>query len=113
FLLGGAGAAGASIVAAEGGTPRLRAGLVTDLHYADKPAAGTRHYRETLAKLAEAGERFQKERTDLVVELGDIGDSADSVDAGAECLRRINRGFAALPVQMLYGLRNHCVHALA
>ena len=33
----------------------LRVGLVTDLHYADKPPrGGTRHYRETLQKLKEA-----------------------------------------------------------
>ena len=33
---------------------RLRVGLVTDLHHADKPSAGTRHYRGTLGKLAES-----------------------------------------------------------
>ena len=38
--------------------PRLRFGLVTDLHYADKSPAGTRHYRETLAKLEEAATQF-------------------------------------------------------
>ena len=31
---------------------KLRVGLVTDLHYADKPPAGSRHYRETPDKLA-------------------------------------------------------------
>ena len=38
--------------------PLVRIGLLTDLHYADKPSAGTRHYRETPAKLAEAAKRF-------------------------------------------------------
>ena len=38
--------------------PALKVGLVTDLHYADKPPAGSRHYRETPDKLAEAAERL-------------------------------------------------------
>ena len=43
------------LAAAENGPgAKVRFGLVTDLHYADKPPAGTRHYRETLGKLAEA-----------------------------------------------------------
>ena len=40
--------------------PRLRVGLVTDLHYADRAPAGTRHYRETLAKLDEVASRSSK-----------------------------------------------------
>ncbi len=32
---------------------RLRVGLITDPHHADKPSVGTRHYRETPGKLAE------------------------------------------------------------
>ena len=60
------------------GTPLVRIGLVTDLHYADKEAKGTRHYRETLAKLEEAGEFFASRQPDFVVELGDLIDAADS-----------------------------------
>ncbi|MCB1076259.1 MAG: hypothetical protein KDM63_00050 [Verrucomicrobiae bacterium] len=49
--------------------PLLRAGLITDLHYADKTVRGSRHYRETLDKIAEAGTAFDKAQTDFVVEL--------------------------------------------
>jgi len=55
-------------------------GLVTDLHYADKPAAGSRHYRESLGKIVEAGEQFEKDKPDFIVELGDLIDAADSVE---------------------------------
>ncbi|MBC8116020.1 MAG: alkaline phosphatase, partial [Candidatus Saccharimonas sp.] len=41
---------------------RLRVGLITDLHHADKPSAGTRHYRETLGKLAEVATQFEKDK---------------------------------------------------
>ena len=40
-----------SSVFADDHVPTFRVGLVTDLHYANKAPAGTRHYRETLGKL--------------------------------------------------------------
>lgn len=91
---------------------RIRIGMVTDLHYADKPPGGTRHYRETLPKLAEAAEQFTKESPDFVVELGDLIDSAGSVEAEKQNVARINKEFLALPGDKHYVLGNHCVHTL-
>lgn len=91
---------------------RVRMGLVTDMHYADKPPAGSRHYRETLAKLSEAAERFGKQKPDFVVELGDFIDAADSVEVEKGYLKRIHKDFAALPGKKHYVLGNHCVHTL-
>ena len=51
LLLAAAGldsAAAPALFAQDGIKQTLRIGLVTDLHYADKPPAGSRHYRETL-----------------------------------------------------------------
>ena len=93
-------------------TPQVRIGLVTDLHYADKPPAGTRFYRESLEKFAEATKRFGEEKVDLVVELGDLIDSADSLDVEKDYLRRIAKDFTAIPGQYHYVLGNHCVSAL-
>ncbi|MCA9074032.1 MAG: metallophosphoesterase [Planctomycetaceae bacterium] len=90
----------------------LQVGLVTDLHYADKPPAGTRHYRETPEKLAAAVEQFNRSDLDFVVELGDFIDAADSVKAELAYLTRINRDFAAIHKQRLYVLGNHCVYTL-
>ncbi len=92
--------------------PRMRIGMVTDLHYADKPATGSRHYRETLAKLAEAAQQFEKDRPEVLVELGDLVDAADSVETELGYLKRINRDFAALPGKRHYVLGNHCVDTL-
>ncbi|MEX0819436.1 MAG: alkaline phosphatase [Pirellulaceae bacterium] len=100
------------LAATDEATPQLRLGLVTDLHFADKPAAGSRHYRETLAKLADAGERFKTDQPEFVVELGDLIDAADSVDAEKAYLRRIHREFAELPGKKHYVLGNHCVYSL-
>jgi len=90
----------------------VRIGLVTDLHYADKPAAGTRHYRETPAKFAEAARRFREESTDLVVELGDLIDGSGSPEVEKEYLKRIVKDFAAIPRRHRYVLGNHCVGTL-
>jgi Calcineurin-like phosphoesterase len=94
------------------GKPKLRIGLVTDLHYADKPPAGTRYYRETLAKFSEAAKRFQQEKVDCVIALGDVIDSADSLEIEKGYLRRIAKEFSGVPGEHHYVLGNHCVTAL-
>ena len=50
------------------------------VHTTTKPSTGTRHYRETLGKLAEDGLEFKKAKTKFVVELGDLIDAADTVE---------------------------------
>jgi len=90
----------------------FRVGLVTDLHYAEKQPAGTRHYRETLAKLTEAQEVFQRRKPAMVVELGDLIDSADSVQVEQRYLKRIHKEFEAIAKDRHYVLGNHCVDLL-
>ncbi|MFM8271457.1 MAG: metallophosphoesterase [Gemmata sp.] len=90
----------------------VRFGLITDLHYADKPAAGTRYYRETLDKLAEAAGRFEKERPAFVVELGDLIDAADAVETELAYLKRVDKEFSAIAKDRHYVLGNHCVDTL-
>jgi len=116
LLLAGAGVVRSSrrLAAAETGDvePKLRIGMVTDLHYADKDPAGTRYYRETLRKFAEAAEQLERDRVDFVIELGDFVDAADSVDVEKGYLRRITKEFAATPGDHHYVLGNHCVDTL-
>jgi predicted phosphodiesterase len=70
--------AGARLGAAESeGSRPLRVGLVTDLHYDDREAKGTRFYRESLAKAREAVDRLRTERVEMLAVLGDIKDMAD------------------------------------
>ena len=90
----------------------LRIGLITDLHHADKPAAGSRFYRETNKKLNSAAEEFQTSGLDFVVELGDLIDAADSVETELSYLRTINREFSKLSTDRHYVLGNHCVDTL-
>lgn len=97
---------------AEASKPALRVGLVTDLHYAEKPPAGTRHYRETLAKLDEAAGKFAKVKPDVLVELGDFIDAAASVDVERRYLKTVNARFSKICKDRHYVLGNHCVDTL-
>ena len=113
FLLGaGLGSSHvAGLFAAEADAKRrVRIGLITDMHYADKAPAGSRHYRETLGKLGEAAAQFAKDKPEFVVELGDLIDAADSVEVEKGYLKRINKDFAALPGEKYSGTSS-VVHA--
>lgn len=52
----------------------VRFGIVTDCHYADADALGTRFYRESLDKLTECVTLMNAERIDFLIELGDFKD---------------------------------------
>jgi 3',5'-cyclic AMP phosphodiesterase CpdA len=109
FLLG----LGATRLHAADDPPRrVRIGLITDLHYADKPANGTRHYRDTPAKLAEAVKQFNADRPDFVVEQGDLIDAAATVETELGYLREISRVFDTYVGPKHYVLGNHCVDML-
>ena len=90
----------------------LRVGMITDLHYADKVPAGSRYYRETLGKLAEAAQQFGRRKPAFIVELGDLIDAADSVETERRYLAMINRAFSAIGTDRHYVLGNHCVDTL-
>lgn len=92
--------------------PAVTLGLMTDMHYADKPTAGSRHYRETPQKLEEAGRFLEQERPDFLVELGDFIDAASSVDTELRYLKSINKQFSQLCPNRHYVLGNHCVDTL-
>lgn len=101
-----------SSLRAESCDANLRLAIMTDLHYADKDSAGTRHYRETLNKLAEAAGQFEKDKPSFLVELGDLIDAADSVDVERRYLKTVNEKFAAICEDRHYVLGNHCVDTL-
>lgn len=110
FLLA---ASASKLAAAADDQPRqVRVGLVTDLHYADKPTKGARHYRDTLGKLTEAVEQFRIDKPDFVVELGDFIDAADDAETELSYLRQVGRVFDSIPAAKHYVLGNHCVDML-
>jgi alkaline phosphatase len=93
-------------------TPALRIGLLTDPHYADIPAKGKRHYRESLRKVSAAVERFNEAKADFAVELGDFIDEATTVEGEIAHLKTIEAEFAKFRGPRHYVLGNHCVWTL-
>jgi predicted phosphodiesterase len=100
------------LMSAEGSKKSIRLGMVTDLHYADKPNGGSRHYRESLKKLTEAATAFEDAKLDFVVELGDLIDAAASIDQELAYLKTINKVFGSISAENHYVLGNHCVTTL-
>ncbi len=76
----------------------LRFGVVTDVHYADRPRAGTRYYRLGLSKLAAVVNLMNSEGVGFLVELGDFKDEDvnPSEEGTLAFLRSIERNLPAL-----------------
>lgn len=98
--------------AASTGIPLARIGVVTDVHYADKPPAGTRQYRDSLGKMAEAVEAWKREGVSAVVELGDLVDSAESGMEERRYLKTIVMELDRVRTPRYCALGNHCVWTL-
>jgi alkaline phosphatase len=98
--------------AAETRPARLRLGLLTDVHHADKAPSGTRHYRDSRSKVHEAVTVFRRERVDALVELGDLVDAAPDRDRELAYLAEMEAELERLACPRHYVLGNHCVWTL-
>jgi predicted phosphodiesterase len=117
-LARGIGVAGAGLLAPTGagaalepGSESFSFGLVSDVHYADAPPRGSRHYRDSLAKLQEAVRTFNQRKVAFVVELGDFVDAGPSKTEELQHLRRIDEVYQGLRARRHYVLGNHCLNA--
>ena len=109
FLLSrfGGGAAAAGKI-----DPAVRFGLFTDLHHADKPPNGTRHYREAASRLRAAVRHFKSAKADFAAELGDFIDEAGTPAGEARNLKTIEAEFRRFGGTCHHVLGNHCVWTL-
>lgn len=55
----------------------VKFGIVTDMHYAERPPHGKRYYCQSLSKAAECVDLMNEQRVDFLVELGDLKDQSD------------------------------------
>ncbi len=116
LVLGGLAAASAGtlprVLADSARPPALVFGALTDIHYADKPSAGNRHYREALDKLEAALDHLRDKQPGFIVELGDFIDKTDTVEQEIGFLRTVEQVFAKAPCDRHYVLGNHCIDTL-
>ncbi len=92
--------------------PLIRFSAITDLHYADKDTAGSRHYRDTIKKLAQARSVFETSKPDFLVCLGDLIDAAAKVETELGYLSRIVKELNTIECPKHFVLGNHCVDTL-
>ncbi len=104
--------AGASQIPSAEEPPVARLGIVTDVHYAEKPTVGTREYRASLSKLTEAVDLWRSQGVDAAIELGDLVDASPTVEREMADLRRVLEVFKPLKVPRYCVLGNHCVDTL-
>jgi len=90
----------------------LSFGLVTDIHYADVPSGGSRHYRDSLAKLGRAVETFRQRKVSFVAELGDFVDAGPGKEADLKYLAAARKVFEAFSGPRHFVLGNHCLARL-
>jgi alkaline phosphatase len=95
----------------ERGADRLSFGLVTDVHYAEAPPRGSRHYRDSLAKLQQAVRTFDRREVSFVVELGDFIDAGPAKAEELNHLRTIDEVCQRFRGPRHYVLGNHCLNA--
>ncbi|VGO22213.1 metallophosphoesterase [Pontiella sulfatireligans] len=90
-------------------TARLRFGILTDPHYADTAPKGSRHYRESVAKMAECIALMNEQRVDFIVELGDFKDQNKPVSEASslENLKAIESVFGRFKGPRYHVLGNH------
>lgn len=107
LLLGSAWLRGAAI-----DSPALNFGIVTDVHYADKPHWGNRYYRESLAKLEDGVKQFRGSNLSFLMQLGDLVDAAQDLDTERDWLQRAIGTLSTAGLRMHSVLGNHCIQTL-
>ena len=82
-------------------TPAMSIGLVADAQYADIPEAKTRFYRQSIAKLGDAVEDFNRQDLTFCVHLGDL------IDREWRSFSEISKPLASLRPPIHHLLGNH------
>ncbi len=115
----GAGALGLALGGARGARGDddivVRFGIVTDCHYAAREAQGSRHYAESLDKLAECVQCMNDMQADFLVELGDFKDqdSPPVEEKTLDYLRKVEDVFARFKGPRFHVLGNHDVDSIS
>ncbi|NAS13838.1 metallophosphoesterase family protein [Poritiphilus flavus] len=85
---------------------KVRIGIATDSHYADRDSGGTRYYRGALDKMREFVDVMNREKVDFVIHLGDFKDEDQTKDTKKTLsyLRKIELVYSGFK-----GPRYHCI----
>ena len=105
FLLAGAALLGAPVLAAD--RDAITIGLFTDAHYTDRKPRGSRHYRDSIPKLAQFVQAMNQAKPDFAIVLGDYTDQRGSVPDKVADLKHIEALYRKLERPRHYVIGNH------
>jgi len=92
--------------------PLFSFGVIADAQYGDKDTAGSRHYRESLAKLASAVDTLNQRDTAFVIQLGDLIEGvAEDPARSADELDRALAVYDRIDAPAFHVVGNHCFKA--
>lgn len=94
---------------------RQRFGLVTDIHFAHRNVHGTRYYEQSITKLSEAIDVFNRRKLDFMIELGDLKDMGDTPERGQTLsfLDEIEAKFQTFDGPVYHVLGNHDMDSIS
>ena len=94
---------------------RLRFGLVTDIHFAHRNVHGTRYYEQSITKLSEAIDVFNRRKLDFMIELGDLKDMGGIPERGQTLsfLDEIEAKFQTFDGPVYHVLGNHDMDSIS
>ena len=95
--------------------PKLRFGMITDIHFADVNSRGNRYYRESLNKLTEFIQVMKGQEIEFLIELGDFKDedSPPNENSTLKYLRKIEEEFRKGAKKTFHVLGNHDVDSIS
>jgi alkaline phosphatase len=88
-------------------------GIVTDLHYADKPKAGSRCYRDSVAKLEQCVTTLNENKLAFTIQIGDFIDKAPDRQTELGYLKTIRKTFDEYKGEKYFVLGNHDLATLS
>ena len=92
----------------KGGVFELKIGIFTDAHYSSKEVSCTRRFNnQSLRKIQEAYEYFERGLCDAVICLGDLIDTEDTVEKEIENLSLIAQVIKKSPLKTICLMGNH------
>lgn len=89
--------------------PGLTMGLFADSHYADRDPVGSRHYRDSAAKLAEFVRTMNTVKPAFVIVLGDLVDKGETLEVELDYLKHIEGVYRQFQGPRHHVLGNHDV----
>ena len=107
-------ASGASALSRPTKQKKVRFGVVTDTHYADRDLVGVRYYRESLSKLEEFVNVMNQQGVDFVIHLGDFKDEDENKRAEdtLRYLSELEKVFAGFNGSRFHCIGNHDVDSI-